>query len=165
MFEKNWLLKIIIFQILLTSSCEHKHLNYKEFFHTNESKFESLIDILKTKYINDWKLKNEVRILIYDCNEENKMLPNFICDKDLDNLMQELKIRNIILEKEYCASSVVFDKIYLKLIPNFSNPSNFFPIKAEHYVYDFCGKEIFSYEDHKIIHNSLDKNWSYLSEE
>lgn len=157
-YINNYKINLLFIFIIITFSCKNKN-DYKVNFQENKSEYNSLLKYLEKNYLRNQKYRNEVRIILLNCDEYEKTMKVEKCDKKLNNLMSELGIRSINLEKESssCNSSVFFDKIYVML-----GKKEYYP--AVYYLYDYCINESLVMEKQNQEESKSEKvSYSYLS--
>lgn len=153
--------KIIICLVLFLNifSCSEPEKDFKSFYINNSKDFESLLGYLEKKYVDEIDYVDDVRVVLYNCDKDQKALPVEICDENITEIMGDLKIKEISIEKEPCEhdkNTKNFGRIYFKI-----DKSEYYPIT--YYIYDYCAEQ-YAYESQTILHVTISGNWSYLKD-
>ncbi|MDJ1498789.1 hypothetical protein QNI19_38020 [Cytophagaceae bacterium DM2B3-1] len=118
-------MKTLCFIILISivfSACTKSENDYKNDFLRNEKKIDELYVYLKSNYMDKYR-NNRNRIYFDNCNKKDRKFPKGMCDDFVTEKMEELGIREISLEKNFCNQTNEFDEVYLTL-----DKSSYYPI-------------------------------------
>lgn len=130
---------------------------YIDNFIKNENLYDSLATHLITRYGQDEKYKNEIRVVLLNPSKTKKTLPQEIIDTTIQNWLNKADISNVNLENEdrFCSSGLNFDKIYFQVHRN-----NYYPMVE--YIYSVCLLDSINYTSQTITRRTIKPHWDFL---